>query len=151
MLGWSFSPKGYAGTDDSPMPPELEMPLQEGREVLGPDFAVRERRPRDDGSRRRLLVEAVEPGDDFHRVAGGARRPEVSAHGRMERLLRQTGVPAGLLSNGRTLRLVSTRRGESSGWLDLHVADMVTTAGRPIVAGLRLLVVVGPKHDETGT
>ena len=64
----------------------------------------------------------------------------MSAHGRMERLLRQTGVPAGLLSNGRTLRLVSAPRGESSGWLDLHVADMVTTAGRPIVAALRLLL-----------
>ncbi len=50
----------------------------------------------------------------------------------MERLLRQTGVPAGLLFNGRTLRLVSAPRGESSGWLDFRVADMVQTAGRPI-------------------
>ena len=140
VLGWSFSPKGYAGTDDSPMPPELETPLQEGGEVLRPDFAVRERDPRDDGSRWQLLVRVVEPGDDFDRVAGGAGRLEVSAHGRMERLLRQTGVAAGLLSNGRTLRLVSAPRGESSGWLDLHVADMVTTAGRPIVAALRLLL-----------
>ena len=140
MLGWSFSPKGYAGNDDSPIPPELETPLQEGGEVLRPDFAVRERDPRDDGSRWQLLVNEIEPGDDFDRVAGGAGRLEVSAHGRMERLLRQTGVPAGLLSNGRTLRLVSAPRGESSGWLDLHVADMVTTAGRPIVAALRLLL-----------
>ena len=140
VLGWSFSPKGYAGTDDSPMPPELETPLQEGGEVLRPDFAVRERDPRDDGSRWQLLVKVIEPGDDFDRVAGGAGRLEVSAHGRMERLLRQTGVPAGLLSNGRTLRLVSAPRGESSGWLDLHVADMATTAGRPIVAALRLLL-----------
>ena len=76
----------------------------------------------------------------FDRVAGGAGRLEVSAHGRMERLLRQTGVPAGLLCNGRSLRIVSAPRGESSGWLDLHVADMVTTAGRPIVAALRLLL-----------
>ena len=140
VLGWSFSPKGYAGTDGSPIPPELETPLQEGGEVLRPDFAVREREPRDDGSRWQLLVEVIEPGDEFDRVAGGAGRLEVSAHGRMERLLRQTGVPAGLLSNGRTLRLVSAPRGESSGWLDLHVADMVTTAGRPIVAALRLLL-----------
>ena len=58
----------------------------------------------------------------------------------MERLLRQTGVPAGLLFNGRSLRLVSAPRGESSGWLDLHVADMVTTAGRPMLAALRLLL-----------
>ena len=140
VLGWSFSPKGYAGTDDSPIPPELETPLQEGGEVLRPDFAVRERDPRDDGSRWQLLVNVIEPGDDFDRVAGGTGRLEVSAHGRMERLLRQTGVPAGVLSNGRTLRLVSAPRGESSGWLDLHVADMVTTAGRPIVAALRLLL-----------
>ncbi len=140
VLDWSFSPKGYAGTDDSPMPPELETPLHEGGEVLRPDFAVRERDPRDDGSRWQLLVEVIEPGDEFDRVGGGAGRLEVSAHGRMERLLRQTGVPAGLLSNGRTLRLVSAPRGESSGWLDLHVADMVTTAGRPIVAALRLLL-----------
>ena len=140
VLGWSFSPKGYAGTAESPIPPELETPLQEGGEVLRPDFAVRERDPRDDGSRWQLLVKVIEPGDDFDRVAGGAGRLEVSAHGRMERLLRQTGVPAGLLSNGRTLRLVSAPRGESSGWLDLHVADMQTTAGRPIVAALRLLL-----------
>ena len=140
VLGWSFSLKGYAGTDDSPMPPELETPLQEGGEVLRPDFAVRERDPRDDGSRWQLLVKVIEPGDDFDRVPGGVGRLEVSAHGRVERLLRQTGVPAGLLSNGRTLRLVSAPRGESSGWLDLHVADMVTTAGRPIVAALRLLL-----------
>ena len=140
VLGWSFSPKGYAGTAESPIPPELETPLQEGGEVLRPDFAVRERDPRDDGSRWQLLVKVIEPGDEFDRVAGGAGRLEVSAHGRMERLLRQTGVPAGLLSNGRTLRLVSAPRGESSGWLDLHVADMQTTAGRPIVAALRLLL-----------
>ena len=140
VLGWSFSPKGYAGTEGSPIPPELETPLQEGGEVLRPDFAVREREPREDGPRWQLLVKAIEPGDDFDRVAGGAGRLEVSAHGRMERLLRQTGVPAGLLSNGRSLRLVSAPRGESSGWVDLHVADMVTTAGRPIAAALRLLL-----------
>ena len=140
VLGWSFSPKGYAGTAESPIPPELETPLQEGGEVLRPDFAVCERDPRDDGSRWQLLVKVIEPGDDFDRVAGGAGRLEVSAHGRMERLLRQTGVPAGLLSNGRTLRLVSAPRGESSGWLDLRVADMQTTAGRPIVAALGLLL-----------
>ena len=140
VLGWNFSPKGYAGTAEYPIPPELETPLQEGGEVLRPDFAVRERDPRDNASAWQLVVKVIEPGEDFDRVAGGAGRLEVSAHGRMERLLRQTGVPAGLLCNGRSLRLVSAPRGESSGWLDVHVADMVTTAGRPIVAALRLLL-----------
>ena len=140
VLGWNFSPKGYAGTDDSPIPPELETPLQEGGDVLRADYAVRERDPREDASAWQLLVKVIEPGEDFDRVAGGAGRLEVSAHGRMERLLRQTSVPAGLLCNGRSLRIVSAPRGESSGWLDLHVADMVTTAGRPIVGALRLLL-----------
>ena len=140
VLGWNFSPSGYAGTAEYPIPPELETPLQEGGEVLRPDFAVRERDPRGNASAWQLIVKVVEPGEDFDRVAGGAGRLEVSAHGRMERLLRQTGVPAGLLCNGRSLRLVSAPRGESSGWLDVHVADMVTTAGRPIVAALRLLL-----------
>jgi hypothetical protein len=53
----------------------------------------------------------------------------------MERLLRQTGVSAGLLSNGCALRLGSAPRGESSGWLDFRVADMIETAGRPISTG----------------
>ncbi len=129
MLGWSFSPKGYAGTAESPIPPELETPLQEGGEVLRPDIAVRERDRRDDGSRWQLLVKVIEPGDDFDRVAGGAGRLEVSAHGRMERLLRPTGVPAGLLSNGRTLRLVSAPRGESSGWLESLKAQPTRLVG----------------------
>ena len=29
VLGWNFSPKGYAGTAEYPIPPELETPLQE--------------------------------------------------------------------------------------------------------------------------
>jgi hypothetical protein len=58
----------------------------------------------------------------------------------MERLLRQTGVPAGLLFNGRALRLISAPRGESSGWTDFSVADMVQVAGRPISTALRLLL-----------
>src|SRR3970040_580134 len=58
----------------------------------------------------------------------------------MERILRQTGVAAGLLFNGRALRLLSAPRGESSGWMDFPVADMVQTAGRPISTAMRLLL-----------
>ena len=140
VLGWGFSPRGYAGTDGNPIPAELEVPLHDGGELLRPDFAVRERDPRENAPGWQLLVRVLDPGEDFDRAAGGAGRLEMSAHGRMERLLRRTGVPAGLLFNGRALRLLSAPRGESSGWLDLHVADMVTAAGRPMVAALRLLL-----------
>jgi hypothetical protein len=140
VLGWSFSPKGYAGSGDNPVPPELELPLPDYGETLRPDFAVRELEPRDGGSPWQLLVRVLPPDRDFDTVARERGRLEASAHGRMERLLRHTGVPAGLLFNGRALRLLSAPRGESSGWLDFQIADMLQTAGRPISTALRLLL-----------
>jgi hypothetical protein len=140
VLGWSFSRKGYAGTAESPIPPELEVPLADYGETLRPDFAVREPEPKDGASAWQLLVRVLERGEDFDRVVRSDDRLEASAHGRMERLLRQTGVPAGLLVSGRALRLISAPRGESSGWLDFRVADMVQTTGRPISTALRLLL-----------
>ncbi len=140
VLDWSFSPKGYAGTADNPIPPELEVPLPDYHETLRPDFAVRELEPMEGASPWQLLVQVLEAGEDFDRVLRQGGQLEASAQGRMERLLRQTRVPAGLLFNGRALRLLSAPRGESSGWLDFHVADMVQTAGRPISTALRLLL-----------
>lgn len=140
VLGWSFSPKGYSGTPESQIPTKLEVLLPDYGETLRPDFAVRELEPKDGASAWQLLVRALEPGEDFDRVVRDRGRLEASAQGRMERLLRQTGVPAGLLFNGRSLRLVSAPRGESSGWLDFRVADMVQTGGRPICTAMRLLL-----------
>jgi hypothetical protein len=140
VLGWSFSPKGYAGTTECPIPAELEVQLPDYGETLQPDFAVRELEPKEGSSPWQLLVRVLDPGEDFDRVVRGHGQLEASAQGRMERLLRQTGVSAGLLFNGRALRLVSAPRGESSGWLDFRVADMIQTAGRPISTAMRLLL-----------
>lgn len=139
VLGWGFSAKGYAGTPDSPIPPELEVVLPDYGETLRPDFAVRELEPQN-GPAWQLLVRVLDAGEDFDRVAHGHGRLEASEHGRLERLLRQTRIPAGLLFNGRALRLISAPYGESSGWVDFRVADMVQTAGRPICTALRLLL-----------
>src|SRR5439155_9426202 len=122
------------------IPPNLEVPLPDYREILRPDLAVRELEPKEGAPAWQLLVRVLDLGEDFDRIARGPGRLEASEHGRMERLLRQTGVPAGLLFNGRALRLISAPRGESSGWLDFRVADMVQTAGRPISTALRLLL-----------
>ena len=140
VLDWSFSPKAYAGMTECPIPTDLEVPLPDYGETLRPDFAVREFEPRDGASTWQLVVRVLHLGEDFDRVVHGSGQLGASAHGRMERLLRQTGVPAGLLFNGRMVRLVSAPRGESSGWIDFHVADMVQTAGRPISTALRLLL-----------
>ncbi len=190
VLGWSFSPRGYAGADAAPIPPELEAPLPGSGAVLRPDFAVRAEpvrnapgagpasgpaaapiaparrgavsaaatpesgRPAPCGAagaadapapgRWQLLVSVCAPGADFDRAERGGRGAggglDAAPHERMERLLRHTGVPAGLLFNGAAIRLVSAPRGESSGWLDFRVPDMCQTAGRPIAAALRLLL-----------
>ena len=219
VLGWGFSPLGYAGTEEAPIPTALEVPLPDYGEVLRPDLAVRERDPRDGRPPWQLLVQVLDPGQDFDAPAtassgasssggsaaassgtpsrtaspdasspgsGGAtaspgahsrsspsaaasttapsrtgasgnaggvaaaagaaspdaglRRLEASPQGRAERLLRSTGAPAGLLFNGVALRLISAPRGESSGWMDFRVADMSTTAGRPLCSALRLLL-----------
>jgi hypothetical protein len=140
VLGWSFSPKGYAGTAELAIPTELELSLPDYGETLRPDFAVRELEPKDGASAWQLLVRVLDPGADFDRVGREGGQLEASPHGRMERLLRHTGVSAGLLFNGRAIRLLSAPRGESSGWLDFRVADMVQTAGRPISTALRLLL-----------
>ncbi|PDW03689.1 Eco57I restriction-modification methylase domain-containing protein [Candidatus Viridilinea mediisalina] len=142
VLGWSFVAQGYAGSAvaDAPLPPELQVTLLEYGETLAPDLAVRERDPAPGAPPWQLLVLLLPPGQDLDQVAAGAGQLPASPHGRMERLLRQTGVGAGLLCNGTTLRLVSAPRGESSGWLDFRLAEMVQTAGRPLVAALRLLL-----------
>ena len=138
VLAWRFSPTGYAGTLEAPIPSELEVTFSDVGETLRPDYAVRELDPQNGASPWQLLVQVIPDGQDLDRETAG--RLALSPHSRMERLLRHTGVPAGLLVNGEVLRLISAPRRESSGWLDFRVADMAQTAGRPICAALRLLL-----------
>ena len=143
VLGWGFSPRGYAGTAETPIPAELEVPLPDYGLTLRPDFAVRERDPRDGEPPWQLLVQVLEAGQSFDGPAttgGAGSRLDASPQSRAERLLRGTSVPAGLLFNGTALRLVSAPRGESSGWMDFRVSDMSLTAGRPLCSALRLLL-----------
>ena len=140
FLDWRWSPSGFAGGDAGEIPPELIVHLPDYEETLAPDFAVAERTPDEGASPWQLLVRELEIGQDLDHPVRGNGQLEASPHARLERLLRQTNVHAGLLFNGYVIRLVSAPRGESSGWIDFNVADMVQTAGRPICAALRLLL-----------
>ena len=158
ILGWSFSTRGYAGTAERPVPADLVLGVPDAGH-LAPDYAVRmeperrRRRRRDDLEVQdhrpdatetwQLLVCNLTLGADFDVISRSVAKSsgvETSAHGRMERLLRQTGVPAGLLFNGKAVRLISAPLGENSGWVDFGVSDMMTTAGRPILAAMRALL-----------
>ena len=140
VLGWRFSPNGYAGTEEAPIPEDLEVLLPDFGEILRPDFAVRERDPGDGESPWQLAVQVLADGQDFDKPIASSGGLEASPHRRAERLLRGAGVPAGLLVNGIAIRLISAPRGESSGWMDFRVTDLVQTAGRPLCSALRLLL-----------
>ncbi len=140
VLGWGFSSKGYAGTEEAPVPDNLTVVLPDYGETLRPDFAVRERDPRNGPPPWQLLVQVLDAAQDFDKATTGPGGLEASPQGRAERLLRGTGVPAGVLFNGVALRLISAPRGESSGWMDFRFADLVNTAGRPLCSALRLLL-----------
>ena len=142
VLGWTFHKKFYVRVKDlAELPEDLVADLPDFGEMLKPDYAVRHRtRPPGGGPEWQLLVRTVGPGQGLDAAEAGPGTLDATAHGRLERLLRATSVEAGMLFNGRVIRLVSAPRGESSGWLDFRVRDMLETSGRPIVAAMRLLL-----------
>ena len=139
VLDWNFSPNGFSGSEGNSIPDELRVTTSEG-EALVPDYAVRERNPGEGESAWQLVVQVLEPGQDFDKEVRGTSTLDASPHSRMERLLRRTEVKAGLLFNGLAIRLISAPKGESSGWMEFRVVDMVQTSGRPICAAMRLLL-----------
>ncbi len=145
VLDWNFAPNWYcdATRDGSPAPTAA---LPEYGETLTADFAVREpdapetESPADGPPPWQLAVNTYGPEQDLDARLTGSGRLEDSPNGRLERLLRKTRIPGGVLFNGKRLRLVSAPYGESSGFMDFVLDDLVDTAGRPLVAALRLLL-----------
>ena len=146
ILEWSFAPEWYAVRNE--LPPDLPaVPLPEYRETLFASFAVREPDARGASadtanapSPWQLAVTLYGRNQDLDKPFLGGGRLNESPNGRMERLLRATGIPAGVVWGGRRIRLVSAPRGESSGFMDFVLDELAETAGRPLVAALRLLL-----------
>ena len=100
--------------------------------MLSPTWAVQELG--EDGQRWQLLVRLEPPGVDPD-ARGSAEGWEATPHQRFERLLRETGVFAGLLISEKKetkdgedrhqpeLRLVYAPRGETSGYLNFPLRD----------------------------
>lgn len=135
VMGWSDADL-VPGSDAG----DLEVVLPEYNDVLRPDFAVPEPEPQEGGSRWQLAVAMAPPGADLDSTSTNGHGWEASPQARLERLLRETGVPAGLLCNGTGIRLVYAPRGESSGHLTFPVGPMTEVAGRPIFAALEMLL-----------
>lgn len=133
ILGWDAA--FVAGTPGGPaLPDELSAPLPEAETALVPTWAVRE----PDGGWQ-ILVRVEGPGVDPD-ARGVLEGWEATPHQRLERLLRETGVPTGLLLTDHHLRLVHAPRGETSGWLAFPLRELAKVGGRPMLGGLKLLL-----------
>jgi hypothetical protein len=125
----------FGGPD---LPESLTVALPEYNDTLSPTFAIPD--PETLGGWLALVL-VVPHGIDLDRPSGeqGAGW-RASPHARIERLLRETGVPVGLLFNGAALRLIHSPCGESSGHLTFHFAHLETTINRPMVSALYALL-----------
>jgi hypothetical protein len=128
-------------------PEELAAPvavhLEEYEEVLRPDWFVPEPNQGDGPPKAQLLVQELPPGMPFDAVPkglDGRRQWEATPQQRLERLLKESEHPIGLLWNGVALRLVYAPRGESSGHLTFPLEPMTTVDGRPLLAALQMLL-----------
>jgi hypothetical protein len=126
---------------DRPIPESLKIPLREFSETLEPTFAFRSPRPENSDRPWLLLVQDLpistsldEPIES--KLAGWSASPSR----RFERLLRESEVPIGLLSNGTHLRLIYAPRGENAGTLTFPVVAMSEVAGRPVLAAFHILL-----------
>ena len=131
VLGWDLST--VAGAPGGPaLDDALTVALPELQARLEPTFVVPDQ---DGGDHWQLLVQVQPAGTDLDRAStsGGWTAPP---HDQFERLLRDTGVPLGLLVNDAVLRIVYAPSGESSGYLTFPVTAMSTVSGRPMFLAL---------------
>ncbi|MDP2321204.1 MAG: N-6 DNA methylase [Acidobacteriota bacterium] len=128
MLEWP--PEVLAEPDAS-----VSVSLPEHDDVLSPTFVLVNVAS---GFSRTILVSVVEGA--FDTLPEDHKGWRATPHARLERLLRETEIPIGLLYNGRALRLIYAPRGESSGHLTFKLKDLLHTQGRPMAAALDALL-----------
>jgi hypothetical protein len=148
VLGWEA--RHVAGAPGGPaIPEELLVALPEHNTTLAPTWAVAEL---GEGERRWQLLVRVEARGVDPDVRNALDGWEATPHQRFERLLRDTGVFAGLLVSEREerkdgevrtypeFRLIYAPRGETSGHQSFPIRPMALVSGRPMLGGLKLLL-----------
>ena len=140
FLGWPADLL-LGASPTQPIPDALRIPLPELHEELVPTYALRDPKPKDAARPWLLLVKVLPVGTDLDKEStGDSAAWTASPSRRFERLLRETGVPIGLVTAGTSLRLVYAPRGESAGVLTFPVGFMREVAGRRVLAALEMLL-----------
>ena len=116
---------------------ELEKSIPEMQVVLSATWAV----PTGGSeSEWMMLIRQEDPAADLDKPPNDEDGWSASLHSRFERLLRETGIPIGLLCNDRCLRLIYAPSGESSGHITFDFSDMASPSGRPILSAFHMLL-----------
>lgn len=136
VLGWEA--RHTAGTAEGPeIPDQLIVRLPEHSTTLSPHWAVAELGEADQPWQLLVRIEDAGIDPDARSQLDGW---EATPHQRFERLLRDTGVFAGVMITDKVIRLVYAPRGETSGHLSFPIRPLATVAGRPMLAGLKLVL-----------
>jgi hypothetical protein len=138
FLGWEHH--DLAGASGGPLlPDELAAELIEFAERLTPTYAVPAAENAEGAWQMLIRVEA--PGAEFDQaIADDGKHWAVSPHARFERLLRETNIPVGLLTNGKSFRLVYAPKGETSGFATFDLESMLEVSGRPMLSAFHMLL-----------
>lgn len=138
FLGWGDG--DLAGALGGPvLPDELAVALLEYDEWLSPTYAVPA--PSGGDSPWQMLI-SVEPIGVLldKNIEDDGKRWLATPHERFERLLRETRIPVGLLTNGRLFRLMYAPKGETSGFATFDVESMLEVSGRPMLSAFHMLL-----------
>jgi hypothetical protein len=148
VLGWEA--RHVAGSPGGPaVPDDLHVRLPEHGTTLSPTWAIAELGSGDKGWQLLVRIEGLGIDPDGRATLEGW---EATPHQRFERLLRETGIFAGLLITEKNerkdgedhyapeLRLIYAPSGETSGHLTFPLHALATVAGRPMLGGLKLLL-----------
>ena len=116
----------------------LEVSLPELQVVLSATWAV----PADDdlNSQWMMLIRAEPSEADLDKAPDEGDTWNATRHARFERLLREKGIPIGLLCSDEVIRLIYAPQGETSGHITFDFSEMAQTGGRPILAAFEMLL-----------
>ncbi|WP_437939469.1 Eco57I restriction-modification methylase domain-containing protein [Sorangium sp. So ce341] len=139
VLGW----KPNKLVPSAEFPDGLSVVLPEFGETLRPNYAVPAppEAGQDGAPSWLMLVEELSDGASFDEPPPEeGRRWYASPQVRLERLLRETGIGIGILSNRRQVRLVYAPRGESSGHVTWPLHRLITALDRDMLSAFCMLL-----------
>ena len=141
FLGWEDELFSVFSVSDE-VPDALKVSTGEEGELLTPSAAYRYFQTPEGGNPWLLLVKQLAPSTDMDAVPEekSLRGWSATPQQKFERLLRETGVPIGILCNGDQLRLVYAPKGENAGSITFPIAFLAELPGRVAAFALEMLL-----------